>query len=149
MRDGKEEGEIDELAAEYDEHSIDDDETITVKRGSLDEWDEYIAMKDGHAIPVLNELDRYRSIDVTRYRTDEERGDVLKIVNAKKRKQVVVVTNEETGVREIARDEPMYSLLLMLPPEQCPAWKSEANLLVRGLSLKTLTVSSKLDATRV
>lgn len=132
MRGGKEEGEIDELAVDYDEHSVDDDESVTVKRGSLDEWDEYIAMKDGRASPVLNELERDRSIDVTIYRTDEERDDVLKTVNAKKRKQEVLVTNEETGVRGIAHDEPMYSLPLMPPPEQWPAGKREANLLARA-----------------
>ncbi|KAF1315244.1 hypothetical protein FI667_g16114, partial [Globisporangium splendens] len=108
-----------------------EEEDITLRRDSIDEWVEYEELRYGSGSPELHELERNPSANVSIYRTKEE-NDAVEAVNNRKRKHEVLITNEEAGVRAIVHDELKYSLPEMPPPELWPAGKTASNLLARA-----------------
>jgi len=89
----------DDTAVDYQEGSPaegEEEEDITVKRGSIDEWIDYEELRYGSASPELHELERNPSTDVSIYRTEEE-NDVAKTVNESWKTEVIII-NDETGL---------------------------------------------------
>ena len=123
----------DDTAVDYQEGSPaegEEEEDITVKRGSIDEWIDYEELRYGSANPELHELERNPSADVSIYRTEEE-NDVAKTAN-ERGKAEVVITNNETGLEPSPNDSVHYSLPPMPPPTEWPTAKTPANLLARA-----------------
>ncbi|KAF1318564.1 hypothetical protein FI667_g13820, partial [Globisporangium splendens] len=65
----------DDTAVDYQEYSPEEgeeEESITVRRDSIDEWVEYEELRYGSGSLELHELERNPSADVSIYRTEEE-----------------------------------------------------------------------------
>ncbi|KAF1314284.1 hypothetical protein FI667_g16804, partial [Globisporangium splendens] len=123
----------DDTAVDYQEYSPEEgeeEEGITVRRYSIDEWVEYEELRYGSGSPELHELERNPSADVSIYRTEEE-NDVAKTVNERE-KEEVIITNNETGLEPPPKGSVHFSLPVMPPPKEWPTAKTPANLLARA-----------------
>ncbi|KAF1318301.1 hypothetical protein FI667_g14062, partial [Globisporangium splendens] len=123
----------DDTAVDYQEYSPEEgeeEEGITVRRDSIDEWVEYEELRYGSGSPELHELERNPSADVSIYRTEEE-NDVAKTVNERE-KEEVIITNNETGLEPPPKGSVHFSLPIMPPPKEWPTAKTPANLLARA-----------------
>ncbi|KAF1313310.1 hypothetical protein FI667_g17497, partial [Globisporangium splendens] len=123
----------DDTAVDYQEYSPEEgeeEEGITVRRDSIDEWVEYEELRYGSGSPELHELERNPSADVSIYRTEEE-NDVAKTVNERE-KEEVIITNNETGLEPPPKGSVHFSLPVMPPPKEWPTAKTPANLLARA-----------------
>ncbi|KAF1318629.1 hypothetical protein FI667_g13779, partial [Globisporangium splendens] len=122
----------DDTAVDYQEYSPEEgeeEEGITVRRNSIDEWVECEELRYGSGSPELHELERNPSADVSIYRTEEE-NDVAKTVNERKKGEVII-TNNETGLEPPPKGSVHFSLPIMPPPKEWPTAKTPANLLAR------------------
>ncbi|KAF1332721.1 putative retroelement, partial [Globisporangium splendens] len=123
----------DDTAVDYQEYSPEEgeeEEGITVRRDSIDEWVEYEELRYGSGSPELHELERNPSADVSIYRTEEE-NDVAKTVNEREKGEVII-TNNETGLEPPPKGSVHFSLPIMPPPKEWPTAKTPANLLARA-----------------
>ncbi|KAF1325860.1 hypothetical protein FI667_g8952, partial [Globisporangium splendens] len=123
----------DDTAVDYQEYSPEEgeeEEGITVRRDSIDEWVEYEELRYGSGSPELHKLERNPSADVSIYRMEEE-NDVAKTVNEKVKGEVII-TNNETGLEPPPKGSVHFSLPVMPPPKEWPTAKTPANLLARA-----------------
>ncbi|KAF1313504.1 hypothetical protein FI667_g17284, partial [Globisporangium splendens] len=120
----------DDTAVDYQEYSPEEEEGITARRDSIDEWVEYEELRYGSGSPELHKLERNPSADVSIYRTEEE-NDVAKTVNEREKGEVII-TNNETGLEPPPKGSVHFSLPIMPPPKEWPTVKTPANLLARA-----------------
>ncbi|KAF1313491.1 hypothetical protein FI667_g17312, partial [Globisporangium splendens] len=96
---------------EYSPEEGEEEEGITVRRDSIDEWVEYEELRYGSGSPELHELERNPSAD--------GEGEVI-------------ITNNETGLEPPPKGSVHFSLPVMPPPKEWPTAKTPANLLARA-----------------